>query len=172
MPMASHMPKRCKCCWFSSLVQLFTSVVCFFLRPYHAENTDSHPITEVKQHQAWSVLGWVTAWGIPGAVSIKKTRLIGLVGRVFTNGLGDLVSIPGCVMPKTFKMVLDISLLNTQQYKVCIKGKVEKSRERSSTLPYTLVLLLLKREPSGHPRLRLPAYLLASMLLLSRKHSP
>ena len=29
-------------------------------------------------------------------------------------------------------MVLDTSLLNTQQYKVCIKGKVEQSRERSS----------------------------------------
>ena len=33
-------------------------------------------------------------------------------------------------------MVLDTSLLNTQQYKVCIKGKVEQSRERSSVLPY------------------------------------
>ena len=37
------------------------------------------------------------------------------------------------------KMVLDISLLNTQHYKVWIKGQVEQSREWSSTLPYTLV---------------------------------
>ena len=37
------------------------------------------------------------------------------------------------------KMVLDTTLFNTQQYKVCIKGKVEQSRERSSVLPYTLV---------------------------------
>ena len=58
---------------------------------------------------------------------------------VFTNGPGDLGSIPGHVIPKTLKMVLDTSLLNTQQYKVCIKGKVEQSRERSSTLPYTSV---------------------------------
>ena len=36
-------------------------------------------------------------------------------------------------------MVLDASLLNTQHYKVEIKGKVEQSRERSSALPYTLV---------------------------------
>ena len=36
-------------------------------------------------------------------------------------------------------MVFDASLLNTQQYKVRIKGKVEKSRERSSALPYTSV---------------------------------
>ena len=62
-----------------------------------------------------------------------------LVGRVFTNGLGDLGLIPGCVMPKTLRMVLETSLLNTQQYKVCIKGKVEQSMERRSTLPYTLV---------------------------------
>ena len=41
---------------------------------------------------------------------------------------------------KLFKMVLDTSLLNTQQYKVRIKGKVEQSRERSSSLPYTSVL--------------------------------
>ena len=42
-------------------------------------------------------------------------RLIGLVGRVFANGLGDQGSIPGHVIPKTLKMVLDASLLNTQQ---------------------------------------------------------
>ena len=41
-------------------------------------------------------------------------------------------SIPGRVIPKTQKMVLDASLLNIQQYKVGIKGKVEQSRERSS----------------------------------------
>ena len=35
--------------------------------------------------------------------------LIGLVGSVFANGLG---SIPGRVIPKTLKMVLDTSLLN------------------------------------------------------------
>ena len=60
-------------------------------------------------------------------------RLSALVGRVFANGLRDLGSIPVHVIPKTLKMVRDTSLLNTQQY----KGKVEQSRERSSTLPYT-----------------------------------
>ena len=65
--------------------------------------------------------------------------LIGPVGRVFANDPGDLGSIPGHVIPKTLKMVLDTSLLNTQQFKVSIKGKVEQSRERSSALPYTLV---------------------------------
>ena len=58
---------------------------------------------------------------------------------MFTHGLGDLGSIPSHVIPKTLKMVLDTPLLNTQQYKVCIKGKVEQSRERSCALPYTSV---------------------------------
>ena len=57
----------------------------------------------------------------------------------FANGPGDLGSDPGRVIPKTLKMVLDTSLLNTQQYKVRIKGKVEQSREMSSALPYISV---------------------------------
>ena len=51
------------------------------------------------------------------------------MSRVFANGPGDLGSIPGHVIPKTLKMVLDTSLLNTQQYKVHIKGKVEQFME-------------------------------------------
>ena len=65
---------------------------------------------------------------------------MGLVGRVFANGPEDLGSIPGRVIPKTLKMVLDTSLYNTQQCKVRIKGKVEQSRERCSALPYTSLL--------------------------------
>ena len=61
------------------------------------------------------------------------------MGRVFANGPGDLGSIPGWVIPETQKMVLDTSLLNPQLYKVRMKVKVEQSRERSSTLSYTLV---------------------------------
>ena len=49
------------------------------------------------------------------------------MGRVFVNGPGDLGSIAGRVIQKTFKMILDTCLLNTQQYKVCINGKVERS---------------------------------------------
>ena len=64
---------------------------------------------------------------------------IGLAVRVFANGPEDRGSISGRVIPKTQKMVLDASLLNTQHYKVRNKGKVEQSRERSSALPYTLV---------------------------------
>ena len=45
--------------------------------------------------------------------------------RVFANGPGDLGLIPGRVIPKTQKMVLDATLLNTQHYKVRIQGKEE-----------------------------------------------
>ena len=66
-------------------------------------------------------------------------RDIGPAVRVFANGPGDLGSIPGRVIPKTLKMVLDTTLLKTQHYKVRFKGKVEQSWEWSSALPYTLV---------------------------------
>ena len=62
-----------------------------------------------------------------------------LVGRVLANWPGDLGSIPRRIVPKILKMVLDTSLLNIQQYKVRMKGKVEQSRESCSTLTYTLV---------------------------------
>ena len=58
---------------------------------------------------------------------------------MFTNRPGHLGSIAGYVIPKTLKIVPDISLLNTQQYKVPIKGKVVQCRERSNALPYTSV---------------------------------
>ena len=55
-------------------------------------------------------------------VSIYLYRLIGQVVRVFANDPGDQGTIPGRVIPKNFKMVLDTSLLNTQRYKERIKG--------------------------------------------------
>ena len=67
-------------------------------------------------------------------------RSIELKVRVFCKGVRDRGSIPGRVIAKTQKMVLDVSLLNAQHCKVWITGKVEQSGERSSTLPYTGVL--------------------------------
>ena len=58
------------------------------------------------------------------------------MSRVFANGPGDRDSIPGRVIPKTQKMLLDATLRNTQDHKVQINGKVEQSREWSSALPY------------------------------------
>ena len=56
-------------------------------------------------------------------------------------------------------MVLDTSLLNTRQYKVRIKGKVEQSRERSSALPKHLGVVAIEKEPFGLPWLRSPTLL-------------
>ena len=61
------------------------------------------------------------------------------MSRVFVNGPGDQGSIPGRVIPKTQKLVLDAALLSTQHYKVRIKGKVQQSREWSSALSYNMV---------------------------------
>ena len=50
------------------------------------------------------------------------------MSRVFANGPGNQGSIPGRIIPKTQKIILDASLPSTQHYKVRIKGKVEQSR--------------------------------------------
>ena len=73
------------------------------------------------------------------------------MSRVFTNGLGNWGSIPGRIIPKTLKMVLDAALLNTQHYKVRIKGKLEQPRERSTPSLHLCVVTIEKgdiRSPS------------------------
>ena len=70
--------------------------------------------------------------------------IIGPVLWVFANGTGDQGLISGRVIPKTFKMVLNISLLNTQQYKIRIEDKVEQSRERSS-VPLHLAVVAIEK---------------------------
>ena len=69
---------------------------------------------------------------------MKKYRAIGFMCRVFADDPEDRGSIPGRIIPKIQKMVLDAALLTTHHYKVRIKGKVEQSREWISALPYTL----------------------------------
>ena len=60
---------------------------------------------------------------------------IDMIVRVFANRPGDLGSIPSRVISKTQKMILDISLLINQRYKVRTKGRVEQSRERVAPSP-------------------------------------
>ena len=59
--------------------------------------------------------------------------------REHTNGPEDWGSIPDPVIQKIQKMVLDASLLNTQHYKVQIKGKWSNKKKRSNILSYTWV---------------------------------
>ena len=60
---------------------------------------------------------------------------IGIMVRVLANGPGDQGSIPGRVMPKTLKMVLDAALLNTQYYKVWVKIKWSNSGKGVAPFP-------------------------------------
>ena len=77
---------------------------------------------------------WYQAF-LPNTNNLHTNRLLGLMGKVFATGPGDRGSVLGRVIPKTLKMVLDASLLNTQQYKVRIKGKVEQSRKGVAPSP-------------------------------------
>ena len=71
-----------------------------------------------------------------GVLPLFRDAASGLSLILFANDPGDWCSIPGWVLPKNRKIVLNFSLLNTQHYKICIKGKVEQSRERSRALLY------------------------------------
>ena len=48
-------------------------------------------------------------------------------------------------------MVLDVTLLNAQYYKVRIKSKVEQSMECSSALPLHLGVVAIKKGAFGSP---------------------
>ena len=61
------------------------------------------------------------------------------MGRVIANGPRGQGLILGQVIPKTQKMVLDATLLNTKHYKKRIKGKMERPSKKNSTFSYTSV---------------------------------
>ena len=71
--------------------------------------------------------------------------------KTFHIGPEDQGSIPGRVILKTQKMVLDAYLLNTQHYKVGTKGKVEQSRERSGALALHLGIVAIEKGAFGSP---------------------
>ena len=62
-------------------------------------------------------------------------RLIGLVGWVFVNGPGDLGSIPGCVIPKTLKMVLIPSCLTLSNIRYISRVKWSNPRKGVALFP-------------------------------------
>ena len=68
----------------------------------------------IAKQRVLSSIFWVfdIAWtGIePQSFESLANRFNGMVDRVFANGLGDQGSIPGWVIPKIQKMVLDASL--------------------------------------------------------------
>ena len=74
----------------------------------------------------------------------------GLMSRMFANGPGDRGSISSRVISKTQKMVLDAALLNTQNYNVRFKGRVEQSREWSSA-PLHFSVVTIEKGAFGSP---------------------
>ena len=64
---------------------------------------------------AWNIWNHIIVNSLLVLVNTLSTRLIDLVDRAFANNLGNLGLIPGHIIPKTLKMLLDTSLLNTQQ---------------------------------------------------------
>ena len=79
--------------------------------------------------------------------------------RMFANGPG---SIPGWAIPKTEKTVLDATLLNTQHYKVSIKGKVEQSKERSCA-PLRLGVVATEEGAFGSPSTKVANFIFYSL---------
>ena len=67
---------------------------------------------------------------------------------MFTNYPGDQGSIPGRIIPKTQKMVLNAALLNTHHYKVMIKSKVDQR-------PQHLSVVAIEKGAFGSPSTKL-----------------
>ena len=73
--------------------------------------------------------------------------------KVSTYNPGDWGSIQAWVIPKTFKIILDSPSLNTQLYKVRIKGKWSNRVTSIAPSHYCSVEKLLKRKLSCRLRL-------------------
>ena len=73
--------------------------------------------------------------------------------KVFVNGPGDLRSIRGRIDSKN---VLDVSLFNTQYYKVWIKGKWSNQRKEVAPLLYLVVVAIEKRAFGSKDKIVVP----------------
>ena len=56
--------------------------------------------------------------------------IIGIVGRVFASGPGDLGPIPGRVISKTLKMVLDTPCLTLSNIRYVSSGAIQRKELR------------------------------------------
>ena len=79
----------------------------------------------------------------------------GIMSRVLANGPGYRGSIQCWVVPKTQKMLPDAVLVSTQYYKVSIKGKVNQSREWSSTLPLHIGMVAAAKGAFWSPSIKI-----------------
>ena len=91
--------------------------------------------------------------------------------RVLANGPRDWGSIIGRVITKTQKMVLDAALLNTQHYKVSIKGKWSNPGKKLGS-PLHLGVVAIDKGAFGLPSTKVAnfTYLLFSYLQIYFRH--
>ena len=84
---------------------------------------DDFLFLRAKQHE--TIHGELTGTYFTASTNLMEWLQKGqeIEGRMFANGPVDLGSIPGHVIPKTFKIVLETSLLNTQQNNWSNPGK-------------------------------------------------
>ena len=68
---------------------------------------------------------------------LLKPWYCNLVSRMFTNGPGDWGSVPGQVIPKTQKMVLDATLLYTRHY-IRYVSRVKWSNSEKVVVPFPI----------------------------------
>ena len=90
------------------------------------------------------------------------------MSRVFDTGARDRGLIPGRVIPKTIKIVLDAALLNTQHYKVRIKDKVEQIQGKEWRPPLHLGVVAIEKVAFGLPSTKVTNQLYQRNLQLKR----
>ena len=104
---------------FTFFVQLFLKrIFCAF---FFSTQSYQYHFKQINETQTDTTTSVRNNPGINGDVRVLWA--IGRMSRVLANGPRDWDSIPGRVIPKTQKMVLDAALLNTQHYNVTIRVK-------------------------------------------------
>ena len=125
---SGHCFRYAKCISFFICIYMFVCVYIYmciqtFLTHTHIQTLSYICNKGIKQCIATNIYIYIYIYTYKvSKVGDRNQRWLG--GSLF-NWIECWSMVPGRVLPKTLKMVLDTSLLNTQQYKVRIKGKVE-----------------------------------------------
>ena len=98
---------------------------------------NNHYTTGTSYYNGWYAIK-------PNHKKMINSWLVWFMGQNFTRNLFMILKLRSNRTTDS-KIVLDAALLNTQNYKVQIKGKMEQSRERSSAFPDTSVIVIEKR---------------------------
>ena len=133
MPVTCSSPHLARC---SIAVGLLKICTCKFYDEIATNTVNFHCLSISNLFPTGTVSEWkfLIAPGIYIYIYIY-TQAIGLMSRVFANGLGDRASIPGRVYQKLKKMVLDVTLLNTQHYNVRVKWSNPGNGVAASSTP-------------------------------------